>query len=89
MDEDLDALSRDPLVAEVKRLRHGIRKHRDASGPEWPAESGAATRFPVSMLPKHAGRSRLHPTRIRRIDARRARALDRTRALPLSCGARR
>ena len=32
MDEDLDGLSHDELVAEVKRLRHGIREHRDSSG---------------------------------------------------------
>lgn len=30
MDEDLGALSRDQLVAEVKRLRKGIREHRDS-----------------------------------------------------------
>lgn len=34
MDEDLDALGRDALVEEVKRLRAGIRQHRDASGHE-------------------------------------------------------
>jgi hypothetical protein len=34
MDEDLDALDRDALTAEVKRLRAGIRKHRDSSGQE-------------------------------------------------------
>jgi hypothetical protein len=32
MDEDLDHLSREALVAEVKRLRAGIRDHRDSSG---------------------------------------------------------
>lgn len=32
MDEDLEGLSRDHLVAEVQRLRHGIRAHRDSSG---------------------------------------------------------
>jgi hypothetical protein len=32
MDEDLDALSRDALAAEVRRLRAGIRAHRDSSG---------------------------------------------------------
>lgn len=31
MDADLDALSRDELVAEVKRLRAGIREHRDST----------------------------------------------------------
>ena len=32
MDDDLLELSRDELVAEVKRLRAGIRAHRDSSG---------------------------------------------------------
>jgi hypothetical protein len=32
VDEDLDGLSREALIAEVKRLRHGIRVHRDSSG---------------------------------------------------------
>jgi hypothetical protein len=32
MDEDLEGLSREQLVGEVKRLRAGIRAHRDASG---------------------------------------------------------
>jgi hypothetical protein len=34
MDEDLDALSREQLLAEVKRLRAGIRDHRDSTGHE-------------------------------------------------------
>ena len=34
MDEDLVDLSRDALIAEIRRLRHGIRSHRDASGQE-------------------------------------------------------
>jgi hypothetical protein len=34
MDEDLAALDRDALIAEVKRLRAGIRSHRDSSGQE-------------------------------------------------------
>ena len=34
MDEDLDRLSRETLIAEVKRLRQGIREHRDSSGHE-------------------------------------------------------
>ena len=34
MDEDLDAYSRDELVAETKRLRAAIREHRDSSGHE-------------------------------------------------------
>ena len=32
MDEDLDALSREQLIAEVGRLRAGIRQHRDSTG---------------------------------------------------------
>jgi hypothetical protein len=31
MDEDLTALSREQLIDEVRRLRHGIRAHRDSS----------------------------------------------------------
>jgi hypothetical protein len=31
MDEDLDAMSHDELVAEARRLRDGIRQHRDSS----------------------------------------------------------
>ena len=34
MDEDLDALTREQLLEEVKRLRAGIRAHRDSSGHE-------------------------------------------------------
>ena len=32
MDEDLERLGRETLIAEVKRLRQGIRRHRDSSG---------------------------------------------------------
>ena len=31
MDEDLSSLSREQLVSEVRRLRNGIRKHRDST----------------------------------------------------------
>jgi hypothetical protein len=34
MDEDLATMSRDELMAEVRRLRDGIRKHRDSTGHE-------------------------------------------------------
>lgn len=34
MDDDLAKLSRDELIAEVKRWRAGIREHRDSSGHE-------------------------------------------------------
>ena len=32
MDEDLNGLTREQLIDEVKRLRAGIRAHRDSSG---------------------------------------------------------
>lgn len=32
MDDDLNNMERDQLIAEVKRLRAGIRHHRDSSG---------------------------------------------------------
>jgi hypothetical protein len=34
MDEDLAAFSREQLVDEVRKLRDGIRKHRDATGQD-------------------------------------------------------
>jgi hypothetical protein len=34
MDEDLEALSREQLLAEVKKLRAAIREHRDSSAHE-------------------------------------------------------
>lgn len=32
MDDDLESFDRDALIAEVKNLRAGIRRHRDATG---------------------------------------------------------
>lgn len=32
MDDDLDRMDRDALIAEVRKLRAGIRRHRDCSG---------------------------------------------------------
>ena len=32
MDQDLDRLSHEELIAEVKKLRAGIREHRDSTG---------------------------------------------------------
>jgi len=32
LDGDLDGMTREELVAEVRKLRHGIRAHRDSSG---------------------------------------------------------
>jgi|SRR6516165_5760057 hypothetical protein len=34
LDSDLDAMSREELIVEVKKLRSGIRTHRDSSGHE-------------------------------------------------------
>lgn len=34
LDSDLDAMSREELIVEVKKLRAGIRRHRDSSGHE-------------------------------------------------------
>lgn len=34
MDDDVPRLSKNELIAEVRRLRAGIRAHRDASGHE-------------------------------------------------------
>ena len=34
MDTDLDGLSREELMTEVRRLRAGIRAHRDSSGQD-------------------------------------------------------
>jgi hypothetical protein len=34
MDDDLEQMPREQLVAEVKKLRQGIRAHRDSTGQE-------------------------------------------------------
>jgi hypothetical protein len=34
VDDDLDAMSREQLIAEAKKLREGIRAHRDSTGQE-------------------------------------------------------
>ena len=34
MDEDLEAMTREQLIAEARRLRAGIRTHRDSTGHE-------------------------------------------------------
>ena len=34
MDDDLKQMSREQLIAEVKKLRQGIRKHRDSTDHE-------------------------------------------------------
>jgi hypothetical protein len=34
MDEDILQMSKDQLITEIKKLRAGIRKHRDSTGQE-------------------------------------------------------
>ena len=34
MDEDLQQMNKDQLMQEVKKLRAGIREHRDSTGPD-------------------------------------------------------
>jgi hypothetical protein len=34
MDEDLEGMSREALIAEARKLRQGIRAHRDSTGHE-------------------------------------------------------
>jgi len=34
MDEDLEGMSRESLIAEVRKLRAGVRAHRDGTGHE-------------------------------------------------------
>ena len=34
MDDDLEAMSREQLMVEVRKLRAGIREHRDSSGQD-------------------------------------------------------
>jgi hypothetical protein len=34
MDTDLESMSREALIVEIKRLRNGIREHRDSTGHE-------------------------------------------------------
>ena len=54
MDEDLDTLTAEQLKAEVRRLRAGIRAHRDSTGQElcWhhPALWGLLPEKPTAEL---------------------------------------
>lgn len=55
MDEDLDAMPRERLIEEARKLRAAIRRHRDASGHElcwhhpdmWALLPDSATQPPV------------------------------------------
>ena len=52
MDEDLERLSREELIDEIKQLRQGIRKHRDSTGHE-----------PVGISPRYGDSYRRRPIR--------------------------
>jgi hypothetical protein len=52
MDADLDGLSREQLVIELKRLRRAIREHRDSTGHDLCWHHPALWSFlPEKMLP--------------------------------------
>jgi hypothetical protein len=53
MDDDLLKLTRDQLIAEVKRLRAGIREHRDASGHELCWHHPKLWGLPAEPIPSH------------------------------------
>jgi hypothetical protein len=54
MDGDLGQMTREQLIAEVKRLRNGLREHRDSSEHElcWhhPALGGHCPKRPIRFL---------------------------------------
>jgi hypothetical protein len=52
MDEDLEPLTREQLVAEVKRLRAGIRAHRDSTGHDLCWHHPALWRLLPEPLPR-------------------------------------
>jgi hypothetical protein len=56
MDEDLDLLSREQLIAEVRKLRSAIREHRDSSGHDlcW-HQPGLWSLLPEPMAPAPEG----------------------------------
>lgn len=60
MDNDLEALSREALVAEVLRFRAGIRAHRDATGNRGAALANVSSRLhPLPPVPRRAGAGRV------------------------------
>ncbi len=83
MDEDLTTMTREELVAEIKKLRTGIRQHRDASGHElcWhhPALWGLLPER-TDPLPIVPGLARVH-TRLRALSSVARRAGARSAAL--------
>jgi hypothetical protein len=66
--DDLKVLSRDQLIEEVKRLRAGVRKHRDNSGhdlcwyhPETPHQlHEASSSFPALQRLRHVAEDQRH-----------------------------
>ena len=52
MDEDLNKLSREQLIAEVSKLRSAIREHRDSSGHDlcW-HQPGLWSLLPEAVMP--------------------------------------
>jgi hypothetical protein len=58
MDTDLESMSREQLIAEVRKLRNGIRNHRDSTGHElcWhhPALRGLLPEIsdPIPVVPE-------------------------------------
>jgi hypothetical protein len=61
VDDDLDIMSREELIDEVKKLRDGIRIHRDSTGQElcWhhPASGACYRKKPTRNPPCPRGRS--------------------------------
>ena len=58
MDEDLDTMSREQLIVEIRKLRLGIRMHRDSSGHELCWHHPAL----LGLLPEPTGRIPTVPT---------------------------
>ena len=69
MDEDLEGMSREQLTAEVRKLRAGIRAHRDSTGHELLLASSGAVGPPAGeagSAADGAGVAGVHP-RLREI----------------------
>lgn len=58
MDHDLDAMTREQLISEVRKLRAGVRAHRDATGHD------LCWHHPQlwDLLPEQAGKPPIVPT---------------------------
>ena len=53
MDQDLETMTREQLVVEAKKLRAGIREHRDSTGRDlcWPRFGPCCPRKPIPCPP--------------------------------------